>query len=369
MKKALFLFSLVFLWACKEKVYTEIPTTYKGDVIKVDARVISPTSIDPDPVPSDGMIFRWKDGVYIPDCVELAFNYTLDAKRYDCEKETEKFGFTPKIEFGEHGAYWTLATNSIPDHDIGLFGEGVGIPNPFVLGEFHDVFFLARSPTEPGKPTYVYWTNTARKNRPKYAFGVSLNGIELDPAATEPWRFEIGSKESKNWGWTYEALQKNLGLDCNAAHLQPIGDPEKVKRGDPGRYHYHGIPSHYHSMDELAHLEPVGYAADGYPIYYKYGFRYDESSDSWHLKEMTSSYQLREGRRPGLGLNAPCGAYNGKFTQDWEFVERLGDLDECNGYKGPNPAGYDYYYVITEDFPVIPRCFVGTPHASFEVGE
>jgi hypothetical protein len=53
-------------------------------------------------------------------------------------------------------------------------------------------------------------------------------------------------------------------------------------------------------------------------------------------------------------------------------VSCLGDLDECNGVERqvtiPTAEGsktFDYFYVITDSFPQISRCFKGTPDVSF----
>ena len=79
---------------------------------------------------------------------------------------------------------------------------------------------------------------------------------------------------------------------------------------------------------------------------------------------------MKTGNRPGNGNAAPCGVYTGVYTADYEYVEGLGDLDECNGREGVThefPNG-TYYYVITYEYPGIPRCFVGTPSNDFKIG-
>ncbi len=45
--------------------------------------------------------------------------------------------------------------------------------------------------------------------------------------------------------------------------------------------------------------------------------------------------------------------------QDWEYVEGLGDLDECNGRTETIVVGgvtYDYVYYLTYTYPWAPRC-------------
>ena len=51
----------------------------------------------------------------------------------------------------------------------------------------------------------------------------------------------------------------------------------------------------------------------------------------------------------------------GAFTQDFEYEEGYGDLDECNGRVGVTPEFPEgiYYYVVTDDFPYFTRCLKG----------
>ena len=105
----------------------------------------------------------------------------------------------------------------------------------------------------------------------------------------------------------------------------------------------------------------IGYAADGFPIYQHYG--YAEADIRSDIKKLKSSYRLKEGKRP----SGPGGKYDGTFVQDYEYVSGAGDLDQCNGHTGVTPEYLSgtYYYVITSEFPFIPRCYRGTPDDSF----
>ena len=51
---------------------------------------------------------------------------------------------------------------------------------------------------------------------------------------------------------------------------------------------------------------------------------------------------------------------------DYEYVAGLGDLDECNGRYGVTPEFPQgtYYYVVTSEFPSIPRMWRGEPSES-----
>lgn len=184
-------------------------------------------------------------------------------------------------------------------------------------------------------------------------FGVGLDGIPFDPGTAEYYNNDRSS------GWNYAAMTgfTNLGLDINHAHVQPTG-----------AYHYHGIPTSL--VAKLQHgsgvrMLMIGYAADGFPIYYRFAHQQADNLSS-PLKTMQPSYQLKTGNRP----NPPGGRYDGRFVQDFEYVNGLGDLDECNGRwvaSKEYPEGV-YSYFVTERFPFVPRCFKGTPDSSFQKG-
>ena len=110
----------------------------------------------------------------------------------------------------------------------------------------------------------------------------------------------------------------------------------------------------------------IGWAADGFPIYGLYAYKDPTDADS-EVLEMSSSYRLKQGKREE-GAGTPHGAYDGTFTMDYEFQEGVGDLDECNGREGVTPEFPEgtYYYVLTADYPFIPRMFRSTPDRSFE---
>ncbi|MCB0663380.1 MAG: YHYH protein, partial [Saprospiraceae bacterium] len=51
------------------------------------------------------------------------------------------------------------------------------------------------------------------------------------------------------------------------------------------------------------------------------------------------------------------------------FIEGLGDLDKANGRYGVTPEfpSGTYYYLITDEFPFVPRYFKGTPSNDFRI--
>lgn len=220
----------------------------------------------------------------------------------------------PSVEITTDENYRYIKSNAIPSHDTGTF------PN---RGNPNSISPQSLSYRVPLNPTYAATATEVRLP------GVAINGVPFEP----------GTAEVVN-GWRMEALQdyRSLGVDQNNAHVQPTG-----------LYHYHGIPEGL--VDELSDgsdLVLVGYAADGFPMYVSQGDVYD------------SSYQLKSGTRSG----GPGGSYDGAFTDDFEYVAGSGDLDDCNG----TTIDGSYAYLLTNDFPYIPRCLHGTPDPSFNKG-
>lgn len=212
-----------------------------------------------------------------------------------------------------------IRSNGLPNHTTGQFPSA---QNPHGISEQNYSFSVTRTPQLSGKITKI-------SNR-QY-FGIVSNGVPFDAGTAEYYN------RNHNSGWVEEGIidgKRYLGIDQNNAHVQPNG-----------AYHYHGIPTAL-MTDRLTH---IGYAADGFKVYLD------------PRKKYKSSYRLKSGQRPG-GYNAPSGKHTGKYTQDFEYVAEHGNLDECNGTY----INDTYSYVLTVDFPFIPRCWKGTPDASFQ---
>jgi hypothetical protein len=232
------------------------------------------------------------------------------------------------------GGERVIRANGLPDHPAGQFPRR-GNPNRISSQSY--AFHLPVTPRALEKPTPVQGM----------IFGVALNGIPFDPGTAEFWNGD------PNWNYEAKSGFIDLGLDENNAHVQPNG-----------AYHYHALPKGLLARlgADGAKMVLLGYAADGFPIYNNYG-HLDPADIRTPLKKVRSSYQLKAGVRAG----GPGGKFDGKFTTDYEYVSRLGELDECNGRFGPTPeypAGI-YHYHLTEQFPYIPRCWRGTPDPSF----
>ncbi|TWU54360.1 hypothetical protein Poly51_30770 [Rubripirellula tenax] len=232
-----------------------------------------------------------------------------------------------------------ITSNGIPNHKTGAFPNS-GNPNP-ITAQSHQY----RVPANP---------KVAAEATPMHGeFGVAINGIPFDPGAGE---FYAGEP-----GWQYEPLSGaiDLGIDVSHAHVQPTG-----------KYHYHGLPTGLIdsvNVEAGAHSPLVGWAADGFPMYAVYGYS-DPKNAASPIQKLTSSYQLKTGDRPGG--NAPDGKYDGTFVRDYEYVEGAGDLDPCNGRFTITPEYPDgtYAYFMTENWPVVPRMYRGTPSDDFRHG-
>ncbi|TCI94408.1 YHYH protein [Tenacibaculum sp. M341] len=279
----------------------------------------------------------------------------VDTSRGDCN---ETLSFNPLFTMSSANDIRTIKTNNIPAHKVGKFGAGQGSLNPHAIAPLDITYNIDLTPA-----TNTNFTSLLRDSGGiAYSFGVLLNGIELDPVAAEPWPHSDlkGADPNANWNWNLEALNTNLGLDCSNAHVQSTG-----------QYHHHGSPTLYlESLNiDATTMTLIGYAADGFPIYYKYAYT-DANNASSGTAIMTSSYRLKTGDRPGDGESEPCGAYTGVYTNDYEYVQGLGTLDEANGRTGVTPEypSGTYYYVVTDEFPSIPRYFKGTPSQDFRIG-
>ena len=244
-----------------------------------------------------------------------------------------------RVVIRTEGDHRVIESNGLPNHATGRFPNRNN-PNPIAAKAY--VFRVALRPRVAAEPTPTghAW------------FGVALNGVPFEPGTQEYWNDDRGS------GWTHEAIggQSDLGIDSSLAHVQPNG-----------AYHYHGSPAGLVAAlgGEEGRMLLVGWAADGFPVYGTNGLR-DPKDLASGVRPMRSSYRLRSGERPSAG--APGGRYDGDYTQDFEYVPGLGDLDACNGRFGVTPefpAGI-YHYHITREFPLISRFWKGTANPSFQ---
>lgn len=256
---------------------------------------------------------------------------------------------TSQVSISIEGDYRYIASNGVPKNH-GPF------PNPGNPNTISAQVYKFRVPLYP-----VLAQQISSVTRDEDT-GVALNGIPFDPLSKEFWHKGHRVHEPSSvtlTSWNYEAMSnaKMLGLDHNNAHVQPTG-----------AYHYHGLPEALYKQLSNGKTPPdhmilLGYAADGFPMYGLYGYSVAEDTHS-QLKLLTTSFQLKTGSRPE---GAPPGHYDGTFDEDYAYVASSGDLDQCNGRQGVTPEypKGTYYYVITNTYPYLPRCFRGTPDPSF----
>ena len=234
------------------------------------------------------------------------------------------------VSIQEEGAWRLIASDNLPNHQHGRF-PNAGNPNR--------VTPLAITYRVPLDPTPAADFTLAQQR----SFGIALNGVQFDPFAAEFWQDDRAS------GWQYEALGggRELGVDHSHAHIQPSG-----------KYHYHGMPNGLlESLGAKDAFKLLGYAADGYPIYSHWSYANPDVASS-ELVPLRSSWRVKSGSRPA---KSPGGSYDGSFVQDYEYVADKGDLDLANGRQGVTPEYPDgtYYYVITPEYPFVPRYFRG----------
>lgn len=252
---------------------------------------------------------------------------------------TEAVPGKSEVSITIEGDQRVITANGLPDHPTGRFPNA---DNPNGISAQRYRFTMPVKPVAAPVATPL----------PRGLFGIAVNGVPFDPGTAEMWH---NDRES---GWHYDALGGafSLGLDANNAHVQPNG-----------AYHYHGIPVALlqRLSGTRAQMTLVGWAADGFPIYAAWGHRETANARS-EVAKLRSSYRLKAGNRPTAN-GQPGGKYDGIFVEDFEYVAGSGDLDECGGRMGVTPEfpGGTYYYVLTEDFPFVPRSFRGTPDASF----
>jgi hypothetical protein len=246
----------------------------------------------------------------------------------------------------------TLASNAIPDHTIGAF-PNQGNPNRVSAQSIS--FSTTTNPV--ARAGAGAFTRT---------IGHALNGVKFEPGTAGACEGNITSASQCDLGrgsgeWRTEALGQTVfdfGVDANLAHVQPTGE-----------YHYHGVPSGVLTAANKSGraMQLIGWATDGFPIYARVGHANAQLLGS-PLRTMTTSYRRKaspDAGRPSTNL-IPMGA----FTQDWEYVSGLGDLDECNGRIGVTPEFPNgiYHYYATDAYPYVQRCVKGTAAAETRGG-
>ena len=251
-----------------------------------------------------------------------------------------------------------LSGNGIPNHEVGTFPNPHN-PNTISEQNVNATFALC--------PSLISETGVA-VGGPGGVIAYALNSVKFDPGTagrcTDTGSCSLGPGPGS---WNIEALGHStfdFGDDMNHAHVQPTGE-----------YHYHGMPELLLDLlGQEKNMTLVGWASDGFPVYARYG--YSSANDSTSaIKTIKPSWKLKTtgdagrpdtltvlGGPPGAGDSHPNTPIPiGAFTQDFEYVEGYGDLDQCNGRIGVTPEFPEgiYYYMVTDEFPYFSRCLKG----------
>lgn len=231
--------------------------------------------------------------------------------------------------------YRTIVTRSYPDHDIDASFRYPGTPAAQDPGYTYKV---TTDPQIADEPTFV---------QTGQVFGVHLDSVVFDPKTAGYYNNDMSS------GWNYVATADQL--DAYGAHTRP----------ETGFYHYHAVTDQWISEAD-SHSALVAWAADGFPVYLRYGYT-DPTDPTSGVTNLASSYRLQSGTRPS---GSPGGTYDGTYVADYEYVEGLGDLDECNGRECVTPEFPDgtYAYFLTDEWPWVPTYLRGTPDDTFAPG-
>ncbi len=237
--------------------------------------------------------------------------------------EDEEFGTITQVVISN--GVRTMTTNSIPNHATGQFPNPAN-PNTISAQEISYEIPLEGTLTGSSK-----WARQP---------GVAVNGVKFEPETNERFNCETGEI------YRVEAFQDLLafGLDQNNAHVQPTG-----------AYHYHGAPTELiQQLDTGKDLILVGFALDGFPMYYSKSAAY---KPSFQVKQSERTGEDCNYNRPGVSISEDYNGTtpDGTFVSDWEYVAGLGDLDECNGIE----IDGQYVYMITDEYPRISRCLKG----------
>ncbi len=248
----------------------------------------------------------------------LWINYMTDSYEID----DEVYGTKTVVTVDGETRY--ITTNALPNHDTGQFPSNA---NPNTISAQDNSYEL------PIEWVYTDWQWWAREP------WVAINWIKFEPETAE--RVECDTWET----YRIEAKQNTfdvIGLDDQNAHVQPTGT-----------YHYHGISEDLVEYADHGHGEDlvhVWFAKDGFSMYYSKSWAYEPS---YTLSSELRSWTSCEYR--GLDVEIDWSVPDGTYVSDWIFDESLWDLDECNGVI----IDGEYSYLLTDDFPYIPRCLQG----------
>jgi len=275
------------------------------------------------------------------NCKEYVESYYSSVT--DIQKDTSFTG-TLEIELDDEKCRFT--SNSIPNHDF----NDTSAHFASTVKEVSLDYSITSNPSFASEVTELALGTNA----------IMLNGVKLDIIAAGCYGVGYGNIgcDDMDTPFRYDPMSSlvSFGTDSHNAHTQSTG-----------QYHYHGDPVALYTNEESSPIESpvIGFAKDGFPIF---GMYYKDSNDV--IQKTTSSYQLKTGARQTVdGTNPPANDdgtfadYDGQFRDDYEYIEGLGVLDECNGMT----LNGVYGYYVTDSFPWVLSCYKGTTDSSFEL--
>jgi len=263
------------------------------------------------------------------NCADYAASY--ESQVLDVNNN-RSFSGSLQIDVGDNSC--TFTTNAIPNHDL---NDGdASFPNDVAAQNVQYVVSVTPAIADASTPLSLTMDNA-----------ILLNGVKVDILAAGCFGVGDGRVGCNNpeQPWRFDPLFAANGfrVDSHNAHTQP-----------DGTYHYHGVPNALFHDSPTMVSAVVGFAADGFPIFGSY------FDDAGVVRKARSSYRLKTVDRP-TGDGNPGGTPDGAYRDDYEHIDGLGDLDECNGMI----VNGDYGYYMTDEYPYVLGCFSGTPDSSF----
>ena len=277
------------------------------------------------------LIFSWKGTETADEEVNCIGDYSTDNVLTNINSEIfnndESVNAISRYSWTSNGSQRILSGNGIPNHEVGTFPNN---NNPNTIREINVNKRFTLCPE-------IISESGLEIVGPALAIAYAINSVKFDPGTAGRCN-DLGecSLAQGQGNWNIEALGHdtfNFGDDMNHAHVQPNG-----------AYHYHGMPELLVDfLGDNQGMTLVGWASDGFPVYARYGYSNTNDSNST-IKSLIPSYRLKlqpDSNRPmvltslaggpGQGNTSPnTPIAMGAFTQDYEYVEGLGDLDQCN---------------------------------------
>lgn len=219
--------------------------------------------------------------------------------------------------------------NGVPDLSL------IGFPRAANKGAPESQRYTLRTPLNPLYAKYL----PSQSQQTELPFGIALNGVLITRGPDDYWKINN------------HPIFKNTLLNLRQRRVPTL----------------------------------IGYAADGFPIYGPYGFKHAEDSQS-ELIELKTSFRLRKqkkvtpstkaGETDTIATTSSADTpltenKNAKLIGEYEYIDKLGDLDDYNGRFGVTPEypNGTYYYVISNSYPFIPIALREEPDKTFRPRE